>query len=285
MLLVADSGSTKADWALTLSNNQTLSFRTSGINPFFLSEKDIIKIVQQTPEVKPYADKIKEVYFFGAGCSSPDRREIISNALSKVFKNAFISVDIDIVASIYATCGSSAGICCILGTGSNISFFDGVKIHDNKHGLGYILGDEGSGTYFGRQLITSFLYKTMPPDLSGDFFKKYRIDKEEVIKHVYHQPSPNFFIASFAPFIIEHIKHPYIIDMLKKGFSEFVETNIKSYSQYKTHTCHFVGSIAYHFRDILNEVCVDKGIQVGKILKHPIEELSKFIVNNGVKNL
>jgi glucosamine kinase len=285
MLLVADSGSTKTDWALTLSNNQNLSFRTSGINPFFLSERDIIKIVQQTPEIKPYADKIKEVYFFGAGCSSPDRREAISNALSKVFKNAFISVDIDIVASIYATCGSSAGICCILGTGSNISFFDGVKIHANKHGLGYILGDEGSGTYFGRQLITSFLYKTMPLDLSADFLKKYKIDKEEVIKHVYHQPAPNFFIASFAPFISEHIQHPFIISILKKGFSEFVETNIKSYPQYKTHTCHFVGSIAYHFQDILKEVCVAKGIRLGKILKHPIEELSKFIVNNGIKNL
>ena len=285
MLLVADSGSTKADWILTISDNQTISFRTSGINPFFLSEKDIIKILQNTPEIKPYANQVKEIYFFGAGCSSPDRREIISNALSKVFKNAFISVDIDIIASIYATCGSSPGICGILGTGSNISYFDGLKIHDSKHGLGYILGDEGSGTYFGRQLITSFLYKTMPAELANDFYNKYKIDKEFVIKHVYQQAAPNFFLASFAPFISDHITHPFMIDMLKKGFNEFVETNIKSYPQYKTDTCHFVGSIAYHFQDILKEICVDKGIKVGKILKHPIDELSKFIVNHGVKNL
>ena len=285
MLLVADSGSTKADWILTIADIQNITFRTSGINPFFLSEKDIVKIFQNTAEIQPYVDQVKEIYFFGAGCSSPDRREIISNALSKVFKNAFISVDIDIVASIYATCGSSAGICCILGTGSNISYFDGTKIHESKHGLGYILGDEGSGTYFGRQLITSFLYGTMPSELSDAFYKHFHIDKEFVIKRIYQQAAPNFFLASFAPFMSEHIDHPFITGLLKKGFDEFAETNIQTYADYESQVCHFVGSIAYHFQDILKEVCLSKGIRVGKILKHPIDELSGYILSNGVKNL
>lgn len=282
MLLVADSGSSKADWILTLSDTETITFRTSGINPFFLSEKDIIKIFQNTPEIQPYTDQVKEIYFFGAGCSSPDRREHISNALSKIFKNAFVSVDIDIIASIYATTGNSKGICCIIGTGSNITYFDGSKIHESKHGLGYILGDEGSGTWLGRQLITSFLYGKMPADLSDSFNKNYKIDKESIIKHVYQQPAPNFYLASFAPFLSEHISHPFIIDILKKGFSEFIETNIKSYPDYKDQTCHFVGSIAYHFSDILKELCIANEIKVGKILKHPIEELSRFILKNGI---
>lgn len=285
MLLVADSGSTKADWILTLSNNQNIPFRTSGINPFFLSEKDIIRIFQNTAEIQPYLDQVTEIYFFGAGCSSPDRREIISNALSKVFKNAFVSVDIDIVASIYATCGTSAGICCILGTGSNISYFDGEKIHESKHGLGYILGDEASGTYFGRQLITSFLYGTMPSELSDAFYRHFHIDKESVIKRIYQQATPNFFLASFSPFMSEHIDHPFITDLLIKGFNEFAETNIRSYADYESCVCHFVGSIAYHFGDILKDVCNSKGILVGKILKHPIVELSNFILSNGVRNL
>jgi len=283
MLLVADSGSSKADWILTLSENQNISFRTSGINPFFLSEKEIIRIFQNTPEIQPYTDQVKEIYFFGAGCSSPDRRELISNALSKIFKNAFISVDIDIIACIYATTGTSDGICCILGTGSNISYFDGKRIHDSKHGLGYILGDEGSGTYFGRQLITGYLYGTMPPELSGEFYSKYNIDKETIIKRIYLEPSPNFYLASFAPFMSEHSDHPYIIEILKKGFTEFIETNIKSYPDYKMHNCHFVGSIAYHFSDILKQLCQEMGIKVGKILKHPIDELSLFILKNGEK--
>lgn len=284
MLLVADSGSSKADWRLTLSDKRTIPFRTSGINPFFLTEKEIIKIFQHTPEIQPYTDEVTEIYFFGAGCSSPDRREIISNALTKVFRNAFVSVDIDIIASIYATTGNSEGICCILGTGSNISYFDGIRIHNNKHGLGYILGDEGSGTYFGRQLITSFLYGTMPSELSRAFYLKFNIDKESIIKSVYQEPAPNFFLASFAPFMSEHIGHPFIQKTLRKGFDEFVETNIKSYSNYENQTCHFVGSIAYHFSDILKDVCHAKGIRIGKILKYPIDELSGFILNNGVKN-
>jgi len=282
MLLVADSGSSKADWILTLSDTETIPFRTSGINPFFLSEKDIIKIFQNTPEIQPYTDQVKEIYFFGAGCSSPDRREHISNALSKIFKNAFVSVDIDIIASIYATAGNSKGICCIIGTGSNITYFDGSKIHESKHGLGYILGDEGSGTWLGKQLITSFLYGKMPEDLADSFSKNYKIDKESIIKHVYQEPAPNFYLASFSPFLSEHIDHPFIIDTLKKGFNEFIETNIKSYPDYRDQTCHFVGSIAYHFSDILKDLCIANEIKVGKILKHPIEELSRFILKNGI---
>ncbi|MDO8991815.1 N-acetylglucosamine kinase [Daejeonella sp.] len=282
MLLVADSGSSKADWILTLSDTETIPFRTSGINPFFLSEKDIIKIFQNTPAIQPYTDQVNEIYFFGAGCSSPDRREHISNALSKIFKNAFVSVDIDIIASIYATAGNSKGICCIIGTGSNITYFDGSKIHESKHGLGYILGDEGSGTWLGRQLIASFLYGRMPTELSVSFDAIYKIDKESIIKHVYQEPAPNFYLASFAPFLSEHISHPFIIDTLKKGFSEFIETNIKSYPDYRDQTCHFVGSIAYHFSDILKELCTANEIKVGKILKHPIEELSRFILKNGI---
>ncbi|SKB82626.1 N-acetylglucosamine kinase [Daejeonella lutea] len=285
MLLVADSGSTKADWILTRPDNQTIHFRTKGINPFFLSEKEITQVFQNASEIQPYVDEVKEIYFFGAGCSSPDRREIISNALSKVFKNAFVSVDIDIIASIYATCGASEGICCILGTGSNISYFDGTKIHESKHGLGYILGDEGSGTNFGRKLLTSYLYGTMPEELSVSFKKKYNVDKESVIKRIYQQPAPNSFLASFAPFMSDHVDHPFIIKMLTVGFDEFVETNIKSYPDYDKQVCHFVGSIAFHFKEILTKVCEEKGVRVGKILKHPIEELSSFILNNEVKSL
>ncbi|WP_306550345.1 N-acetylglucosamine kinase [Daejeonella sp.] len=283
MLLVADSGSSKADWILTVSEHQNISFRTNGINPFFLSEKEIIRIFQNTPEIQPYTDQVKEIYFFGAGCSSPDRRELISNALSKIFKNAFISVDIDIIACIYATTGRSDGICCILGTGSNISYFDGKRIHESKHGLGYILGDEGSGTYFGRQLITGYLYGTMPTELAEEFYTKYAIDKEMIIKRIYQDPSPNFYLASFSPFMNEHVDHPYINALIKKGFTEFIETNIKSYPDYTKHNCHFIGSIAFHFSEILKQLCQEQGIKVGKILKHPIDELSLFILKNGAE--
>ncbi len=147
------------------------------------------------------------------------------------------------------------------------------------------MGDEGSGTFFGRKLLTAFLYGTMPEELSASFKEKFSVDKESVIKRIYQQPAPNSFLASFAPFMSDHIEHPFIIELLKIGFEEFVETNIKSYPDYQKQICHFVGSIAFHFREILTEICETKGIRVGKILKHPIEELSDFILNNGVKSL
>lgn len=286
MLLIADSGSTKTDWILTsLTEGKLLEFRTSGINPFFMSERDIIKILQNTSEIQPYLKKVNEIYFFGAGCSSPDRREHVSNALSQIFKNAFTNVEDDLAAAAYATCGQSEGLSCILGTGSNITYFDGHEVKPGKHGLGYILGDEGSGTYFGKKLITSYLYDTMPAHLLKAFKQQYHLNKAEVIKQVYEKPAPNFYLASFSNFMSQYTSDPFIIELLKVGFDEFVQTNIKSYPDCKRLTCHFIGSIAFHFQDVLREVCEANEIQTGKILKHPIEELNQFIINREKKTV
>lgn len=284
MILVADSGSTKADWIFKTPAEEKISFRTRGINPFFSSEKDIIKILGQTQEIRPYLEKVTEIYFFGAGCSSPDKREIVSNALTHVFKNAFISVESDLAASAYATSGNQEGLCCIMGTGSNITYFDGNQVHTGKHGLGYILGDEGSGTFFGKKLITSYLYGNMPEGLQKPFFKEYSVTKESVIKNVYQKPSPNSYLASFARFMSDHIDHPFVKELLYRGFEEFFLTNIASYLNYRHYHCHFIGSIAFHFQDILREVCQQHEVKVGKILKHPIEELYKFIVARELNN-
>ena len=285
MFLIADSGSSKADWVLTSLNSGTLlEFRTSGINPFFLSEKEIVKLLLNTQEIQPYLKDVKEIYFFGAGCSSPDRREVVTNALSQIFKNAFVNVESDLAAAVYATCGDSEGLSCILGTGSNITYFDGKEIHPGNHGLGYILGDEGSGTYFGKKLITSYLYGTLPPHLHKAFKEAYHLDKAIVIKQVYENPAPNFYLASFSKFLSEYKSDPFIIDLLKAGFKEFIQTNIKSYPEYKQLTCHFIGSIAFHFQDALVAVCKENNIQTGKILKHPIEELNKFILEREMSN-
>jgi glucosamine kinase len=285
MFLIADSGSTKADWVLTSLNSGTLlEFRTSGINPFFLSDKEIIKILHNTQAIQPYLKDVKEIYFFGAGCSSPDRREVVSNALSQIFKNAFVNVENDLAAAVYATCGDRKGLSCILGTGSNITYFDGSEIHPGNHGLGYILGDEGSGTYFGKKLITSCLYGTLPPHLHKAFKETYRIDKTSVIKQVYENPAPNFYLASFSKFMSEFKADPFIINLLKEGFDEFIQTNVKAYPDYNKLTCHFIGSIAYHFQDTLKEVCAANNIHIGKVLKHPIEELNKFILSREMSN-
>jgi N-acetylglucosamine kinase-like BadF-type ATPase len=280
MILVADSGSSKTDWLLTLPQQEVKQFRTAGLNPYFLTEKEIVKILQeQAADIITYAADIKEIYFFGAGCSSPDRHEIVSNALSHLFAKSYISVDSDLLGCAYATCGYEKGLCCVLGTGSNISFFDGKDIHSGKHGLGYVLGDEGSGTWFGKALITDFLYGNMPEEISENFNGEYHLDKEIVIKNVYQTSNPNSYLASFSKFLSGIRQSEYAQNLLRKGLLEFVETNIKLYPQYHRYKCHFVGSIAYVFGDELKVVCQENGIHTGKIIQQPIHDLLAFILS------
>jgi len=277
MILVADSGSSKTDW-MGYHKGETIRFNTSGINPYFLSEQDISKLIAKNETVIEYADEVKEIYFFGAGCSSPDKHEVVSNGLSEVFKNAFISVDHDLLGSVYATCGNAEGLNCILGTGSNICYFDGKKILDGHHGLGYVLGDEGSGTFFGKKILLAYLYNKMPIALASEFKKAYPLDKEQIITNVYQKPFPNIYLAGFSRFMANHRDHPFIQEILRTGFQEFVNTNVKDYPKYKNVPCHFVGSIAYYYKDALIDVLKKNGIEPGKILQKPIEDLYNFIL-------
>lgn len=277
MIAVADSGSTKTDWMIHTPLGTQL-FTTQGINPYFLNAQDILKILTKKKSLQPFAEQVTEVYFFGAGCSSPDKHEVVSNGLSSFFTKAFISVDHDLIGSAYATCGNDEGLTCILGTGSNISYYDGENVHNGRHGLGYILGDEGSGTFFGRKVLVSFLYGTMPQDLRIHFAATFEVTKEIVIENIYQKPFPNAYLATFSRFMAAHKSHPFIQQMLRNGFQEFVDTNIKDYKNYKTLTCSFVGSIAFYYRDELMEVCTKNQIKVGKILQKPIEGIYEYIL-------
>jgi len=280
MILVADSGSSKTDWLLAVPKQEPLQFRTAGLNPYFRTEKEMVKILQdQGAELIKHASDITEIYFFGAGCSSPDRHEIVSNALSQLFPKAYISVDSDLLGSAFATCGHEKGLCCVLGTGSNISFFDGEEVHSGKHGLGYILGDEGSGSWFGKALVTDYLYGNMPEDIQVQFGSEYPITKESVIQNSYQKPGGNFYLASFTKFISKIRDSQYGQNLLASGFSEFIDTNIKSYPQYHKYKCNFVGSIAYVFSDELIRLCESNEVKVGKIIRQPIHDLLHFILS------
>ncbi len=285
MILVADSGSSKTDWLLSQPGQSPIEFRTPGLNPYFLTDKEIVKVLQEkAKDLIAYGTDVAEIYFFGAGCSSPDRHEIVSNALSMLFPKAYISVDSDLLGSAYATCGHEKGLCCVLGTGSNISFFDGDEIHSGKHGLGFVLGDEGSGTWFGKALITDFLYGNMPDDIHFKFDKTYGLTKEIVVSNVYQKPRANSYLASFARFLNVIRRTAYGQTKLKEGLLEFIETNIKSYPEYHQYKCNFVGSIAYVFADELKALCEANNITVGKIIRQPIHDLLEFILTREEAN-
>lgn len=282
MILVADSGSSHADWTIILNATERLAFSTKGINPFFMNEKEICKLLSGYREIQDYNSKITEVHFFGAGCSSPDKREIVSNGLSKVFSKAFINVESDILGAVYATCGTSKGFTCVLSTGSNIAFFDGKDAHFGNHGIGFILGDEGSGAYFGKKLITSYLYGLMPADLKKAFEDAYAVDKETIIDNVYAKPLPNIYLASFSRFLYKQKQNPMIQRILFDGFDEFAKMNIINQPHYQQYPCHFVGSVAYFFQDILAQVCAKHHIQLGKVIANPISGLTSYILEKHI---
>ncbi|WP_207536492.1 N-acetylglucosamine kinase [Desertivirga arenae] len=277
MILVADSGSSKTDWILKLGDTELKEFTTRGINPYFQTDKDICKVLSAYDEIQEYNSRVKEVYFFGEGCTTPDKREIVSNGLSKVFSRAYISVENDALGSAYATCGKKKGFTCILGTASNVAFYDGEQVHEGVHGLGFVFGDEGSGTYFGKKLITDYLYDKMPAHVRKAFKKDYDINKDIVIRNVYQEPLPNFYLASFAKFLSSNRGEEYVESILHFGIEEFIKTHLLPYPTHQSYPCHFVGSIAYHFQDVLTGVCQKHKIKIGKVLSNPIHDLADFL--------
>ncbi|MBS1763868.1 MAG: N-acetylglucosamine kinase [Bacteroidetes bacterium] len=278
MLLVADSGSTKTNWLLSDKKNKPVEIETIGFNPFFHSTDFVFDELKKSKLLLQHAASVMQVKYFGSGCSSADRKKIIAEALQKIFTKADVFVDHDMLGACLAACNNTPGLVAILGTGSNIAFWDGKEIFPTNHGLGYILGDEGSGSYFGRKLITHFLYGIMPDDLKKKFYDQYKMTKEIAIENVYHKPGANVYLASFARFLSFEAKHPYIQNLIYKGFMEFAETSVLAYPQHKQHSVHFIGSIAYHFRDLLEKVAHEKGFKVGKVIVRPVDDLLSYFM-------
>lgn len=281
MILVSDSGSTKADWIAGDAGKVSGEFNTKGFNPFFHDEKFILEELSANTGLSSIKNNVDSVYFFGAGCSSPERNEIIKSGLKKFFINANVIVEHDMLGCALAVCDGKPGVAAILGTGSNICYFNGTNISETRHGLGYVIGDEGSGSYYGKKLLSHYLYKIMPADLHAAFSECYQLDKEAIISKVYKEPNPNVFLASFAKFLSDHQHHPYIQKLVYTGMQEFFETNVLSYTESKTVPIHFVGSIAHYFSDVLRRVAGECNVTVGKIIQKPVSGLADYFFNGG----
>ncbi len=278
MLLVADSGATKTAWILIDQNGYPHESSTMGFSPFFHSEQDILIALGSSAALSEWATKVNHIRYFGAGCSSPDRNAKIHNALSAFFvQTPDIVVEHDLLGSVWATCGNDSGMSCILGTGSNACYYDGTQIHEAVPSLDYILGDEGSGAYFGKHLVANFLYKRLPDDLQAAFATEYQLDKEQALNRVYRQPHPKVWLASFTKFLKMYETHPYIHAVLLSGLGEFLDTRVVIFPNHRDTITHFVGSIAYHFQTALKEACAERQITIGKIIKEPIYELTEFV--------
>jgi glucosamine kinase len=274
-ILIADSGATKAEWCL-LNGKKKQTIFTPGISPYFLSTENIRELVQQqvAPSLKKAA--VQQVFFYGTGCANPDNAKSVKKALKAVFPDAVVSVDTDLMAAARALCGTEKGLACILGTGSNSCFYNGKTIVKNSPGLGYVLGDEGSGAYLGKKVLQYFLYDTFDEDLRARFDAKYATTRVEILDNVYKQPLPNRYLASFTLFLAENRGHYMIENIIEDGLNDFFFQHLNKYNEVWKFPVNFVGSVADGFKDVIKLLCDSYEFELGKILKNPMQGLVSF---------
>lgn len=276
MILIADGGSTKCDWIVLDNNGETsLKTRTKGLNPAVFKKEIIQERLFENQDLKEYKDKIKEVYFYGAGCGTKTPSLMLKEIFDNYFSNATVAVKEDTYAATYAAT-AKPGIVCILGTGSNSSFFDGKNLHTFIPSLGYVLMDEASGNYFGKKLIRDYYYKKMPEDLRLKFSSQYNLDADEIKLNIYKKDNPNTYLANFAEFMFKSERNEYFTSVLKKGIKDFFKNRIKPYDNYQEVPVHFVGSIAYFSSDIINKVAKKYNVKIGNIIRRPIDGLIEY---------
>jgi|688.fasta_scaffold391305_2 glucosamine kinase len=275
MILIADSGSTKCDWVL-IDGEHRHDFSTMGFNPFFHNEQIISDAIRNNKELFSFSEKVKLLFLYSAGCSSRDLKSVVERGLKSCFPKANIYVDHDLVAAAFATYSGSPGISCILGTGSNSCYFDGDIVKEQVPALGYILGDEGSGSYYGKQILAAFLYKQLPAELHHALESKYKLNKDMIFENVYMKPHANVYLASFMPVITEFKHLSYVRDMVYKGMIHFMKNHVICFRGYQKYPVHFIGSIAYLFEDVLRDAAAELDVQVGNIIQKPIYGLVDY---------
>ncbi|MDB4088756.1 ATPase [Flavobacteriales bacterium] len=276
--VIADSGSTKTDWVIIDDNSNVIErIKTIGFNPYFQTSEFIFnKLLKVFGKLKIDFEKITDVHYYGAGCSSEEKNTIIKNALQMLFLKAQIKINHDLIAAARSTLGNSNGIVCILGTGANSCIWKDGKEIENIASHGYIFGDEGSGSYLGIQLVKLYLSGNMAKELCKSFEDEFKLTKDQILNKTYREKSPNVFLASFATFYHSKLHYPELRKIVFDGFNNFFEVRVLPYNNYKNYPLGFVGSIAFFYKDILMEVAAQHGMKIEKITRCPIDELTLF---------
>jgi N-acetylglucosamine kinase-like BadF-type ATPase len=276
MILIADSGSTKTDWRLMDGKTEISQIKTKGFNPYYqkLEEMDAEIKSELVPEVDSFLVDI--IHFYGAGCSTAERQQKISDALSPYFSKSEILVQSDLIGAARALSGDRPGIVCILGTGSGSCLYNGKNIDKNIPSLGFILGDEGSGAWLGKKMVTDYLRGHMPKKSIETINRQLKIDKEIILEHVNHKAMPSRYLAGFAKFISDNANQTYFYQLLFDSFTSFAKNYIIRYRNFEKFKCHFVGSVAFHNQEILKQVARYSGFEIGNIIQSPIDGLTFY---------
>lgn len=269
-ILLVDAGSTKTDWIVLDKGTVTHRVATRGFNPNYSDPKMLPELLKELPADLPV---IEEVHYYGSGCGSEANQNTVRRCLKARFKKAEITVTHDLMAVCHAALGHEKGIACILGTGANSCLYDGNDITERAVSLGYLLGDEGSGCYIGRKLVRAYFYDLMPLELKLSFHLAYHLEINEFIHRVYHEPEASKYLAEFTKFAGEHLAHPYIQNLIKESFADFIQAFVLRYKDCRSLPVSFVGSVAFAFQDLLRESLESEGLTLGKVMQSPAEGL------------
>ena len=279
MILIVDSGATKSDWiALDNHGEQLFMTQTLGLSPEVLTREIIMERLANNYDLSNNRKKVKQLFFYGAGCGTLRMQNYLKEIFTEYFVNAKISVKEDTYAAVYATVEPNEhAIVCILGTGSNCSYFDGIELFQKVSSLGYILMDDSSGNYFGRQLLRDYYYHKIPPKLAAKFEQDHDLDADVIKNNLYKRPNPNTYLATFAKFVLQNKNNEYCKKLIRKGMKLFIDNCIMQYEQATEGIpVHFVGSIAYYLQDELEVILTEHNIKKGKVLRRPIDGLVNY---------
>ena len=274
--LITESGATKAEWCL-LHNGKKKSITTQGISPYFFNEQKVIELLQkELLPAFPGSIVVDEIYYYGTGMRNPGNVKMVSDGLQKAFSKATIEVNDDMLAAARALNGHKKGIACNLGTGSFCCYYNGKKIAKQTPGIGYVLGDEGSGAYLGKKVIQYYLYKVFDEKLNNKFDKRYKTNPVEILENVYRKPLANRYLAGFCLFLSENRGHYMIENIIEDGLNDFFFNHLCKYKEASEHPVHFIGGVAFGFKDVLQDLCETYHLKIGKVLKNPMPGLIEY---------
>ncbi|KPE49985.1 BadF/BadG/BcrA/BcrD ATPase family protein [Chryseobacterium indologenes] len=277
MVAIVDSGSTKSDWVILDDFKKVfLKTETIGFNPNFINRELIVPEIEKNSNLTLIKNSITKIFFYGSGCGVKKNCEIIEEELKRIFTRAEIVVKEDLMAAAYAAYNGKPAVVCILGTGSNSCYFDGQNLKIELPSLGFLIGDEGSGSAIGKQLVRRYFMKKLPADLHSEFEQTYQLTVEEALKKMYHSPRPNAYLADFNKFVIERKDHPYLKEMIFEEMKNFFEYQVIPYAESKDAEINFIGSIAYYYENILRSVAAELHLNVGHVVQKPIESLVDY---------
>jgi len=279
MVAIVDSGSTKSDWVILDEFKQVfLETETIGFNPNFINKELIVPEIEKNTSLTSVKNSIKKIYFYGSGCGIQKNCDTIVEELGKVFSDAEVTIREDLLAAAYAAYQGRPAIVCIMGTGSNSCYFDGENLKIKLPSLGFLMGDEGSGSAIGKQLVRRFFMQKLPEDLSQEFQEIYNLTIDDALKNMYHTTRPNAYLANFNKFVIDRKDHPYLRNMVLEEMKNFFDYQVLPYEESKDAEINFIGSIAYYYEDILRSAAAELNLNVGHVVQKPIESLVDYHV-------